>query len=113
IGRDVIAVANEVRLVGQHVFQALLFAHDLLRFLGVGPEIGIGGLLLDLGQLLAQVARVKDTPEVRELCLSGLHILFRALLPWYCPLEIVAGNVDCYVSVRWRTDTSMPSAARE
>jgi hypothetical protein len=30
---------------------------------------------------LAQIARVKDTPEVRGLCLSGEHILFRTLQP--------------------------------
>jgi hypothetical protein len=38
-------------------------------------------LLFDLGQTLAQVASVKDTPEVRELCLSGARILFPALRP--------------------------------
>jgi hypothetical protein len=38
-------------------------------------------LFLDLGQALAQIARVKDTPEVRELYLLGPHILFRVLQP--------------------------------
>jgi len=38
-------------------------------------------LLFDLGQALAQIARVKDTPEVREPYLSGLHILFQVLQP--------------------------------
>jgi hypothetical protein len=52
-----------------------------LGFLWIRPEIGVGGLLFDLGQALAQIARVKDTPEVRELCLLELHILFPALRP--------------------------------
>jgi hypothetical protein len=49
--------------------------------LWIRPEIRIGGLLFDLGQALAQIARVKDTPEVRELYLSILHILFQVLQP--------------------------------
>jgi hypothetical protein len=49
--------------------------------LWIRPEIGVGGLLFNLGQTLAQIARVKDTPEVRELYLSGLHILFQVLQP--------------------------------
>jgi hypothetical protein len=32
--------------------------------------------------MLAQIARVKDTPEVRGLYLSGLCILFLTLQPW-------------------------------
>jgi hypothetical protein len=38
-------------------------------------------LLFDLGQALAQIAGVKDTPEVRVLCLSEARILFQTLLP--------------------------------
>jgi hypothetical protein len=49
--------------------------------LGIRPEVGVGSPLFDLGQTLAQIARVKDTPEVRELYLSGLHILFQVLQP--------------------------------
>jgi hypothetical protein len=56
--------------------------------LWIRPEIGIGGLLFNLGQTLAQIARVKDTPEVRELCLLGLHILFPVLRPLLFPLEL-------------------------
>jgi hypothetical protein len=81
VGGNVVAMADEVGFVGQHVFQALFLAHDLLGFLWIRPEGGIGGLLFDLGQTLAQVASVKDTPEVRELCLSGVRILFPALRP--------------------------------
>jgi hypothetical protein len=81
VGGNVVAVPNEVGLVGQHIFQALLFAHDRLGFLGIRPEVGVGSPLFDLGQTLAQIARVKDTPEVRELYLSGLHILFQVLQP--------------------------------
>jgi len=81
VGGNVVAVTDEVCLVGQHIFQALLLAHDRLGFLWIRPEIRIGGLLFYLGQALPQIARVKDTPEVRELYLSGLHILFRVLQP--------------------------------
>jgi len=43
-------------------------------------------LLFYFSESLAQIARVKDTPEVRELYLSELHILFRVLRPLVFPL---------------------------
>jgi hypothetical protein len=49
--------------------------------LWIRPEIGFGSLFFDLGQMLAQITRVKDTPEVRGLCFSGVRILFPALQP--------------------------------
>ncbi len=78
---NIVAVADEAGFIGQHIFQALLLAHDRLGFLRIRPEIGVGGLLLNFAQALAQIARVKDTPEVHELCLLKLHILFRVLQP--------------------------------
>jgi len=74
-------VTDEVGFVGQHIFQALFFAHDLLGFLWIRPEIGFGSLFFDLGQMLAQITRVKDTPVVRGLCLSEVRILFLTLRP--------------------------------
>ena len=33
----------------EHILQALLLAHHLLGFLGIRPEIRVGGLFLDFG----------------------------------------------------------------
>jgi hypothetical protein len=38
----------------------------LLRFFRIRPQIRIGRLLFDFGELLAQFAGVKDTPAGRE-----------------------------------------------
>jgi hypothetical protein len=38
----------------------------LLRFFRIRPEIGVRRLLFYFGELLAQFARVKDTPAGRE-----------------------------------------------
>src|SRR5208282_4068013 len=63
---DVVGPARQVAFQRQHAFQALPFAHHLLRFFRIRPEIGIRRLLFDFGKLLAQLTGVKDTPGGRE-----------------------------------------------
>jgi hypothetical protein len=65
VGGNVLGAPHEVSFSSEHVFQALLFPHDLLRFLRIRPQIRVGGLLVYFCQLLAQFAGVKGTPEVR------------------------------------------------
>ena len=69
VGVNVVPTPDEISLCGQHVFEALAFAHYDLRFLGVGPQAGISNLLFYFGQLFAQFACVKGTPAGRGLCL--------------------------------------------
>jgi hypothetical protein len=47
VGGNVIAPAHQIRLSGENSLQALLLAHHFLRLLVIGPEIGIGSLLVD------------------------------------------------------------------
>src|SRR5271165_4510212 len=49
VGGNVFAAARQVGVVGEHVFQALLLAHHLLRALRIRPQIRVGRLLLNFG----------------------------------------------------------------
>ena len=49
VSGDVVAAARQVGVGREHVLQPLLFAHDLLRALGIRPQIRVGGLLFNFG----------------------------------------------------------------
>jgi hypothetical protein len=49
IGMNVVAAAAQVGVGSQHMFQALLLAHDLLRALRIGPQVRIRRLLFNFG----------------------------------------------------------------
>ena len=49
VGGYVVATAHQVNLGRQHILQALLLAHDLLRLLWVRPQTWVSRLLLDFG----------------------------------------------------------------
>ena len=66
IGGNVVGPPRQVAFQRQHALQALPFAHDLLRFFRIRPQIGIRRLLFYFGKLLAQLTGVKDTPAGRE-----------------------------------------------
>ena len=46
---NIAVAADEFSLVPEQILEALLFAHYQLRFLGIRPEVRIGGLSIDLG----------------------------------------------------------------
>src|SRR5271166_6867912 len=81
VGADVARAPRQFGFSRQRAFQALLLTHDPLRFFGIGPESGIGGLLFDLAQLFAQLGRVKDTPVGRAPCRGALYIPVLILRP--------------------------------
>jgi hypothetical protein len=74
IGRNVFRAAQEVGLVGEHAFETLLLAHDLLRALRIRPQVGIGSVLIYFCELMTELVRVKDTPGVRGLSAASLNI---------------------------------------
>jgi hypothetical protein len=49
VGGNVIGAAGEIGVGGEHVLEALLLAHHLLRTQGVRPQIRFGSLLFDFG----------------------------------------------------------------
>src|SRR5947209_624864 len=71
---DVLRAASKLALVRKRGFDALAFAHDLLRLFGIRPEIWVGSFLFYFGKLLAQTWRVKDTPADRALSRESLRI---------------------------------------
>ena len=81
VGGDVAGAARQFVVRGQRALQPLLLAHHLLRFFGIRPERGIGGLLFDLAQLFAQLGRVKDTPVDRGPCREARRIPVLILRP--------------------------------
>jgi hypothetical protein len=56
---------RQIAFERQHALQALALAHHLLRFFRIRPQIRVRRLLLDVGELLAQLVGVKDTPAGR------------------------------------------------
>ena len=81
ISGDIFVAPIEVRISSQRFLKALFFAHHLLGFLGIRPEVGVRSLFVDFGQLLAQFACVKGTPAEYELFPSGQRIAVRVLQP--------------------------------
>jgi hypothetical protein len=46
---DIARAARQIGVGGEYVLQALLLAHDLLRALGIRPQVRVGCLLFNFG----------------------------------------------------------------
>jgi hypothetical protein len=49
VGVDIVGAAPQVCVSREDMLKPLLFAHDLLRTLRIGPQVRIGSLLVDFG----------------------------------------------------------------